>query len=161
MKKLSTLILVLIVCYGAKAQIGAGEKFLGGSVSFFGSNGANNVIILPDFKYAHAENRLVGVTAGLISADPNTSFVIGPNYTWVFPIKDNLFWLLSGYGNITFGDASDFTFGAFPGLGYRVHERILVALTSSGFSYSTSAEAFGLGANLSGLGVRAYLRIGK
>ena len=161
MKKIYSLVFVLMACYSAHAQIDSGEKFIGGTFSVVSANGTSSTMVTPEFKYAHADNRLVGVTAGIVAGGANTAFVIGPNYTWAFPIQDNLFWLLSGYGNVTFGDYSDFTLGVYPGLGYRIHDRIIVALTNNGLSYSTNSELFIFNAGLSALGIRAYLRIGK
>ncbi len=161
MKKLSTIILLLIVCYGAKAQVTSGEKFLGGGLSISSSNGTTAVTILPEFRYAHADNRLLGGRAGVSSSGSVTLIHLGPNYTWLFPIEGNFFWSLTGFVDFTFGDINDVRLGGFPGLGYRIHDKWMINLTNSGISYSTNAELFSLNASLSGFSVGAFYRIGK
>lgn len=161
MKRLIVALLFAMPALAAQAQISKGEMFLGGNFNIISSSPVDQVTILPEFKYALSEKGMVGISAGVSSFNNSTSFVIGPNYTWVFNIKDNLFWLLAGYGQFTFGDTEDVSFGAYPGLGYRIHERFLVALTQSGFYYSTALDGIALNAGLNGLGVRAYIRISK
>lgn len=86
MKKIYTLVFVLMACYSAHAQIGSGEKFVGGTFSVVNANGTSSTMVTPEFKYAHVDNRMVDVTAGIVAGGANTAFVIGPNYTWAFPI---------------------------------------------------------------------------
>jgi hypothetical protein len=161
MKKLIFLIAFVLVAYASQAQIAKGEKFLGGSLTAVSSAGFDQVNIIPEFKYALSDKGMIGVSAGVSSVQNNTSFVIGPNYTWIFNIEGNLFWLLTGYGQFTFGDRDDFSIGAFPGLGYRIHDRILLGLTNGGVYYSTELEGVALNAGLNGLALRAYIRLGK
>lgn len=161
MKRLIILILFIAVAEAGQAQINKGEVFLGGTLNILSWPGSDQVTIVPEVKYALSEKGLVGISAGVSSGNNNASFIIGPNYTWAFPLEGNLFWLLTGYGQATFGDRSDVSIGAYPGLGYRIHDRFLLALTNGGLYYSSDLEGIVVNAGLSGLGLRAYVRLGK
>jgi hypothetical protein len=161
MKRVLVVLLLVVSAAAVQAQITKGEMFLGGNLNIISSSGFDQVTIVPEFKYALSEKGMVGVSAGVSSSAGINSFIIGPNYTWLFNIEGNLFWLLTGYGQVTFGDTEDVSIGAYPGLGYRIHERFLVALTNGGFLYSTALDGIALNAGLNGLGVRAYIRISK
>jgi hypothetical protein len=175
MKRLSIATLLVLFAFAGHAQINKGESFIGGSIlsvsqspSIF-SNGFDGIFQLsPEYVYAIKDNRLLTLGASFrAQAGERPVYSIEPSYEWLFPINEKLFWQVGVFGRMQFSNGGDSNLDqvylgvSLPGLGYRLHDRIVLNLYTGSLSYEFKNEFFQLSGRMSGLSFGALVRLGK
>jgi len=175
MKRLSIAALFVFVAFAGQAQINKGESFISGSISGTSANttifseGFNGTFQLSGgYNYAIKDNRLLGLSAsfGAIEGQRNI-YSITPSYRILFPINDKLFWQIGAFGSLLFQSGGESNINQFsvgislPGLGYRLHDRIILNLSAGSLSYGFDYQILNLSWGTSSLSLGALLRLGK
>lgn len=163
MKKSLILISLCLLCLASYAQVSKGESLLGGTIKAYFPGGKDYMLgVIPEYKYAISNKDLLGLSVGFTRMNElTTEYLVGPNYTRMFSLSENIFVLLSGYAHTTIRDVNYFVCGVFPGLGYRLNQRFLVTLRNEGIYYHDTRNDISMNMGLNSLSINAYCKIGR